>query len=506
MSLVQRRPLTTLLALTTCTVPMAPPQKTMPEQTTWLQDRIPAFRQAQKDAESGPWSLAMCQDWYAEWPIEDEIWGAGKWPPTPLSPEDKEMKEQACIAKQKQLINWFRNNTRNGAVKKLESAPARPKGKNKRALQEVEVYSKLYYDEKVKPVVEEKLASLKADRNVDSIEPKERLAIVRSHTMASLQQAGDDVKKAVAEAHAEEKERTRALAQAYKIGIVQEEGRTPEQYQHAIDSAPGDIRKALDPIAAASGCIYTVILSGPMPMDGGAVGSLSVHSGKTITGHNFAEVTPKYRDDFVRPHVRFAKGLYPIETRQERALPPAATGLYCLGEADMSAPRPSASMPSSQGATRAASRATSPVEHVIATPSVILDERDKHTGLGSWSLQEDMPAVDPTEGGKAGEHSEGAPAADLLLAGFDPVTGNAWPTPMTSTGTTMDMSGPVSVGNTSMQFNIFGDPLVTGYNMSGAEVSFGNQLTGYNMSGAEVSFGNQLTGYNMSGAEISFGN
>ncbi len=114
---------------------------------------------------------------------------------------------------------------------KVDRAPAGPKAKSKRALQVVEVYSKLYYDKKVKHTVEEELAKLKSVRNVDSIEPKERLAIVRSHTKASLQQADDDVKKAVAEAHAEEKERTHALAQAYKTGNVQEEGRTPEQYQ-----------------------------------------------------------------------------------------------------------------------------------------------------------------------------------------------------------------------------------------------------------------------------------
>ncbi len=82
---------------------MAPPRKTEPEQTVWLQDRIPAFRQAQKDAESGTWALAMCQEWYTEWPIEDEIWGAGNWP-TPLSPEDAEKKEAACIARQKVRI------------------------------------------------------------------------------------------------------------------------------------------------------------------------------------------------------------------------------------------------------------------------------------------------------------------------------------------------------------------------------------------------------------------
>ncbi|TFK83801.1 hypothetical protein K466DRAFT_567599, partial [Polyporus arcularius HHB13444] len=386
---------------------MAPPRKTIPEQTTWLNDRIPAFRQAQRESETSPWALLMCQDWYEEWPIENEIWGRGNWPPLPLSPEDKEKKENACAAKQKQLITWFRNNSKSTRVQKSESTPAVPKGKGKRALQEIEIYSKLYYKAKVRSTVDEELTNLKAVRNVTSIDPPERLKIVREQTKTSLQQESEEVKKRVAEAYAEEKERTRALALAYKKGIVvEEEGRTPQQYQHAIDTAPGDIRKALDPIAAASGCIYTVVLSGPMPVDGGAIGSLSVHSGTTVTGRNFAEVTPHYREEFVRPHVRFAKGIFPADVRQQRALPPTSTGLCGSDEAEGSARGPSTTPDMSQTSSVVESRERTPDAHVIATPSVILDARDKQTGLGSSSpLDEDEEECTPGFS-QVGEHGE----------------------------------------------------------------------------------------------------
>ncbi|TFK82049.1 hypothetical protein K466DRAFT_444761, partial [Polyporus arcularius HHB13444] len=266
---------------------MAPPRKTKPEQTAWLNDRIPAFRQSQKESESGSWVLAMCQAWYEEWPIEDEIWGPDVRPPLPLSPEDKEKKEHASAAKQKQLISWFRNNSRSTSIQKSESAPAASKGKGKRSLQEVEIYSKLYYKEKVQANVDEELANLKAVRNVTAIEPPERLKIVREHTKASLEQESEDVKQKVAQAYAEEKERTRALALAYKKGKAGHLNSTSSEYWlrlmtmptsscafSAIDTAPRDIRRALDPIAAASGCIYSVVLTGPMPVDGGAIGSL----------------------------------------------------------------------------------------------------------------------------------------------------------------------------------------------------------------------------------------
>ncbi|KAI0701109.1 hypothetical protein C8T65DRAFT_741809 [Cerioporus squamosus] len=478
---------------------MPPPRKTNPEQTIWLKDRLSAFRQAQRDSETGPWGLLMCQQWYAEWPIEDEIWGPGNWPATPWSPEDMEKKEKACIAKQKQLISWFRNNARSTSVQKPASAPVGPKGKGKRALQEVELYSKLYYNEKVKRTVEEELANLKAVRNVTSIEPDERLKIVREQTKASLRQESDSVKALLAEAHAEEKERARALAQAYKTGSVEEEGRMPAQYQHAIDTAPGDIRRALDPIAAASGCIYTVVLSGPMPVDGGAIGSLSVHSGTTVTGHNFGDVTPHYREEFVRPHVRFAKGIFPVDVRQQRALPPASTGLSCSDRPVASASEPSTTPVSSQMSTRVPSRQPSLEAHVIATPSVILEERDKHTGLGTLSPLKET-SIKPSECTSSlpqvGVPGEGASLVPNLASfvpdlswqgGIDTFTGNTWSAVMPS-GTAMGAGwGPM-------------------YNMSGAQLSFGNAPMpfSFDMSGPQLSFGNQLASINMSGAPTDF--
>ncbi len=46
-------------------------------------------------------------------------------------------------------------------------------------------------------------------------------------------------------------------------------------FRSAIDQAPDDIRRLLTPVHANTGCSIMVIVTGPMPEDGGAIGSFA---------------------------------------------------------------------------------------------------------------------------------------------------------------------------------------------------------------------------------------
>ncbi|KAL1671276.1 hypothetical protein EV122DRAFT_256607 [Schizophyllum commune] len=86
-------------------------------------------------------------------------------------------------------------------------------------------------------------------------------------------------------AHDQEKEARRAAreaaAQAPSGPVVL---RTPQDYQRAIDNAAIYIQPAADAFAAKLGMICTVLLVGPLPEEGGAIGMVSVHSGELPGG------------------------------------------------------------------------------------------------------------------------------------------------------------------------------------------------------------------------------
>ncbi|KAI0684661.1 hypothetical protein C8T65DRAFT_701967 [Cerioporus squamosus] len=169
------------------------------------------------------------------------------------------------------------------------------------------------------------------------------------------------------------------------------------------------LRRAIAPYAWSMGCCITVIVSGPMPDQGGAIGSFAVHEGTNVLGHNFAQITPNFRNAFARPHVQFAKGVYPEDVRKRRTLPASVTGIP-VPEVDATQPSVTPTPPP----------APSPIiPRVVATPMVILDERDKVTRPcrppmpGPSSLPPAASVSDPL-------HGPNPVAPDIDLYSFNP--------------------------------------------------------------------------------------
>ncbi|KAI0713193.1 hypothetical protein C8T65DRAFT_739059 [Cerioporus squamosus] len=389
---------------------MAPKSWASDEQWNWLIDRGVGWREAQKTNQTTPWFNGMAMDWLHEYCEADAHWGKDNWQ-RPFTLEQAQEYAAAVEARKVQLKTWFHNHghktTRRGGPKKVANSVKVPRAKNTRALQEIEIYSKRYYKSKVKAKVKAELKRLKIERNEPKLDSDVRLEVVRRFTLDSYEREPPEVRAEISAAAAEDKERCRALAEALKKEVIDVDAeRTPEEYQHAIDQAPADIRRLLNPVHYSTGCAITVIVTGPMPEDGGAIGSFAVHFGENELGHNFAQVTPNFREIYARPHVHFAKGIYSEDKRQGRALPPSVTGIVppsvvsrrspSPGGVGSASSSPSASPPSSPEPSAQELPITS---SEVATPLFILEERAKkpaerpgHT-RGSRKAQPVIPSV-----------------------------------------------------------------------------------------------------------------
>ncbi|TFK90692.1 hypothetical protein K466DRAFT_563401 [Polyporus arcularius HHB13444] len=357
---------------------MAPKSWAEEHQLDWLADQAVGFREAQKKTETTPWFAGMTHAWLTKYREEDALWGKDHWE-RPFSLEQTEQLAAAIEARKAKLYNWFHNHGHKTSRVKGQSEPKPqklPRIKHRRALQEIELYSHRYYKSRVKANVKKELKRLKKEQGVKTLPSDVRLEVVRRYTANAFENETPEVRAEIAAGAAEEKEQARLLAEANKKGTIVDVDviRTPQEYQYAIDQAPDDIRRLLTPVHANTGCSIMVIVTGPMPEDGGAIGSFAVHFGENASGHNFAQVTPGFREQYARPHVLFAKGLYPEEVRRERALP----------SSDVHEELTQASRPSIAGGVGSSS--TSPLPALassskeIATPLFILDDGAKGKG------------------------------------------------------------------------------------------------------------------------------
>ncbi|KAJ2975836.1 hypothetical protein NUW54_g11666 [Trametes sanguinea] len=299
---------------------MPPPRWATDEQWEWLSARRLEWRQAKTSGQIPAFLAKTYNTWAQLWSERTLLFGEKD----TLSEEEELQLGKAVKAKQKQLKTWYQNH---GGRSNGSDAPERgheiqlPKVKGTRALQPIEVYSKRYYESKVKPLVEEEIQKRKLERAIEKLSPVERLEIIRQCTRNAFEAESSEIREEIMNASAEEKARSRVLTAACKSAtVVQDEERTAGEYQHAIDHAPAMIERALALIRIMTGGVLTVLWSGPVPEDGGAIGSFAVHQGQTASGHNFAQAMPTFEDAIVRPHVEFARGVFPREVRQRRSL------------------------------------------------------------------------------------------------------------------------------------------------------------------------------------------
>ncbi|KAH7903085.1 hypothetical protein BJ138DRAFT_1120749 [Hygrophoropsis aurantiaca] len=287
---------------------MPPPRWTTAEQLDWLQRELPAFKQAQNDGSVNKFWEIMTHAWYKEFSERKNLWPPNGIPPgmsedmgdADLPTEFAEILGSAISDRNDKLKNWYRNNSRvkitgTNSTSKLLAKLLGQRAQGIRDLNQIEVYSKLHYEDKVKPIVESEMAAKK------TVEAGERLACIKMVTAQMYKEEGEDVKAAVkAEMLRRNKERRSPL----------DSSQSPEARAHALRELPVLLIQFFDNLHAFTGWHFSVYMGGPDPTKGEALTCQSYHHGQTMLGHTFQGVTRDFEEQFVDPYRKFLQDVF----------------------------------------------------------------------------------------------------------------------------------------------------------------------------------------------------
>nr|VWP01673.1 Cell cycle regulatory protein [Ganoderma boninense] len=290
-------------------------------QWTWLWGKRPDFLDAQKNGRVSTFMASVYCDWFVEWPEIQALFGHED--EARLTEAEKEMLGKAVAGRRTKLTTWFKNRCRvrptNANITSLMAAAGVTK-RPTRLPQKIEVYSKKYYKQKVKSTVTAQLSELK-DRLGRPLTSKEKLDIIKKCTASAFASESQEVRDEIDTMHAALKEAVSATDAALEAADETRDGRTPSQFQAAINYAPQVLEKVLNPLAKSMGWTFSIFGAGPVPEEGGQISSMAAHFGRNQHGHTLPQATPDFEEQFIRPFGKFAKSVFPRAVREQRRLP-----------------------------------------------------------------------------------------------------------------------------------------------------------------------------------------
>ncbi|KAG1845929.1 hypothetical protein C8R48DRAFT_677959 [Suillus tomentosus] len=168
-------------------------------------------------------------------------------------------------------------------------------------LQEQEAYSKLYYCDRIKPTVQEKLAAVKEERKLTN---GERVALIKKETAALYVNETPEVKARVKEYLEEQKQQK-----------VQDKEEGPWSKSEAnqsqnLDKLAAVANKFLKGLADATGMSFSLLAGGPSPEAQGQIDVYSFHVGLTKHNNDFSMAYPGFECGVMGPFRDFLCRVY----------------------------------------------------------------------------------------------------------------------------------------------------------------------------------------------------
>ncbi|KAG1887642.1 hypothetical protein F4604DRAFT_1916445 [Suillus subluteus] len=214
---------------------MAPLRWTTAVELSWLQNEVPTYLQMQKekkiDTEIDESGLDLANDEVnTELDHENSVSDGEKL--SQLDAEQTEVLNAAIKHRHKKLREWFRNNTKGKttpggtSTSKILSTLLGQCARGTRDLKEVEVYSQIHYESKVKPLVSDDI------KENNLVLPDQKLCAIRQHTSECFANESEDVMDEV-------RDETVRINAARKLGsVVAGQDRTKEEIYRAIQELP----------------------------------------------------------------------------------------------------------------------------------------------------------------------------------------------------------------------------------------------------------------------------
>ncbi|KAH6897840.1 hypothetical protein BKA70DRAFT_1231193 [Coprinopsis sp. MPI-PUGE-AT-0042] len=219
-------------------------------------------------------------------------------------------------AREKQIHAWFYNAKIAGrtAPPKVQVVVA-PPPPQARTLSEVNVYSKMFYEKRVK-------AKVDAEKLKEPGAPA--VAIMNRVLRASYKEESDEVKEAVREERDRLLQKRKDNAEVIASALDEADDLdfdSPARIAQFLGVLKEVMNSFFEPIERKTGWVWTVIGAGPDPRKPtGQITTKSFHYGETPTGQNFFEWHPMFNQVYMNPLSSFAHQVFPESIRQQRAL------------------------------------------------------------------------------------------------------------------------------------------------------------------------------------------
>ncbi|TFY57514.1 hypothetical protein EVJ58_g6971 [Rhodofomes roseus] len=291
---------------------MAPQRWTTEEQFQWLVSWGSSFRQHREAGTLSRFWPEVGREWFKVFPERNTLYPDFH---GPLTEDEAAALDKAIGNRAKRLRNWF-NNKNGQKARRAESARVdlnilKPRGR--RALQATEVYSRKYYKDRVKPLVDDALKSGDYDKTA-------RLNLIKRLTRETYEDESPEIK---AEVEAEVLAARQELVESSDEGgdgDNEERDATPASSvnavyrQAAVDNLPAMLRQLFAELRRRTGWYFYTVGAGLN--DEGRVSSMAFHE-EGSNAVDFGMSTPDFRGNFVRPFIEHVKDLLAMDDTGE---------------------------------------------------------------------------------------------------------------------------------------------------------------------------------------------
>ncbi|KAJ7886585.1 hypothetical protein B0H14DRAFT_3729359 [Mycena olivaceomarginata] len=278
----------------------------------------------------------LAEGWFERWRVEPTLGLPiidSSIEESPLTEEQESAIGQAETKIRKRIHSWYNNRSQkekrlanvtasnsaaSGALNDIVAALGRKAGRRK---QMIELWWK-----RNGPLITEALANTNFSSLMGTAPPGETSA----ERKASIQVGHRDqmvLRRRV------EKELFAEVSEDEMTAVMEEyEKQKPEQRANVKAETPEDFQRGLDQLAPMLGAVHGVIsdvtggwvgttmLTGPVPKEGGKIGTHSYCNGVTPAGHTMDEAVSGWATQWVKPLQQFGKKVFNHEARRERAI------------------------------------------------------------------------------------------------------------------------------------------------------------------------------------------
>ncbi|KAG6818766.1 hypothetical protein H0H93_002005 [Arthromyces matolae] len=283
---------------------------TTKEQHTWLSTYLDDYRERMSDQSYTPFWDRVYEDWEKKYPERVATF-------PDLSPTDQLTEEQlatlqkAIEKRQAQIQSWFRWRTQKkgrqadkNVSKQLQKVLL---GSQERLPQLPHIYSDMFYETKIAPVVEQQTP--KGATNADRFAIANR--VTRAMFAAEDPAVVDQVRARFAELKREKDERAERLG----LGPTLEDIENPTLTVYLLRKSPTSIRnlenlpaymgRFLEFLHTSTGWSFSCIMGGPDPSMKNEISVKSYHVGWSPAGKDFSRHYRNYEEDVMVPYTEF---------------------------------------------------------------------------------------------------------------------------------------------------------------------------------------------------------